>query len=56
MLKLVFQLIHEMLKSFYELHFKKESLAHDRLDVIMHENNILWEVTTPKYTIYQKGI
>ena len=38
--------------SFCELHFRKESLAHDRLDIIMHENNVLWEVTMLKYRIY----
>ena len=32
------------LASFYQLHFRKESLANDRLELLMDENNILWEV------------
>ena len=27
--------------SFYQLHFRKESLANDRLELVMDENNIL---------------
>ena len=30
--------------------------VYGRLDIIMYENNILWEVTTPKYTIHKKRI
>ena len=29
------------LASFYQLHFRKESLANDRLELLMDENNIL---------------
>ena len=36
-----FVLIKYIEYSFYQLHFRKESLAHDRLDVLMHENTIL---------------
>ena len=32
----------------------QESLACNRLDILVHKSNILWEVTTPKCTIYQK--
>ena len=40
--------------SFYQLRFRKESLTHDRLELLMHKNNILGEVTTPKHTAYLK--
>ena len=30
--------------------------THDKLDVPMHEKNVLWEVATPKYTVYKEGI
>ena len=35
---------------------KKESLANDRLHIPMHENNILWKVTTPKYIYIKKSM
>ena len=28
--------------------------VYDRLDVIIYENNVLWEVTIPKYKIFFK--
>ena len=47
---------NKYLKSFYNLHLRKESLAHDRLDVLMHENSILSEVRALKYTVLKKYI
>ena len=35
---------------------EKSFWIHDKLDILMHEKNILWEVKTPKYTVYKKKI
>ena len=34
---------------------EKNLWTYDKPDIVMHENNILWEVTIPKYTVYKKS-
>ena len=42
-------------KVFTSVILGKNLLANDRLDVLINEKNILWEVITPKYTVDSDG-
>ena len=39
---------------FTSLLIEKNLWTYGKLDILMHEKNILWELTTPKYTVYIK--
>ena len=43
-------------KNFTSFVLEKNLWIYDKLDILMHENNILSEVTTPKYTVYKNII
>ena len=43
-------------KIFTSFILEKNLWIYDKLDILMHENNILSEVTTPKYTVYKNII
>ena len=47
-----FDWVHK--KVFTSFILEKNPWAHDKQDILMHENNILWEVTAPKYTVLTK--
>ena len=36
------------------MHFRREDLTQDRLNVLIYEKNILWEITTLRYKEYEK--
>ena len=46
-------LVNEVFTSFI---IEKNLWTHDKLEVLMHEDNTYQEVITPKYTVYKKGI
>ena len=46
-----FLLKYEVFTSFI---LEKNLWAHKKLEILIHENNTLWEVTTPKYTVGKK--